>query len=165
MLIALALLVVLGTVLFLIHRAYQRRKGRLEEDEEALQKLSSGQQERPPPPPSQHQPPGAPLSIVPSSGQPPAGYPPGYDPQYDPGMASSMRDDQRRQQDMAFRAYQQQQQMQGVASGPEFRGGSPPMSPGMLPNLGVNPAAAPSSLGFDGQPVPGSPADMGYDPI
>jgi hypothetical protein len=157
-LIAVALLLALAIGLYLVHRSFKRKQRKIDEDEEALEELAAGQHERPPPPQQQ---PGQGVSIVPNQG---GGYAPPANPDYDQHMASSLREDQRRQQDMQFRHHQQQMQS-GGGFPPEMQRQAFPASPGMLPDLGINPSAGMGSGGAGGPPVPGSPDDMGFTPV
>jgi len=160
-LIAVALLLALAIGLYLVHRSFKRKQRKIDEDEEALEELAAGQHERPAQQQQQQQP-GQGLSIVPNQG----GYAPPANPDYDQQMASSLREDQRRQQDMQFRHHQQQMQS-GGGFPPEMQRQAFPASPGMLPDLGVNPSAGASGGGGGGggPPVPGSPDDMGFTPV
>lgn len=159
--IVVAVLVALGIGLFFIHRSFQRRKRRADEDEEAQSQLNAGQQQRPP---ESGGDPNQPPVVV----HPPVGLPPGtstgfQQPGWDQAVGTSAQQNDRRMQDMQFRAFQQQQQQMGMA--PPGQPSPYPLSPGQLPNLNVNPNAGGNSGPGGGGPMPGSPEDHGYDPI
>lgn len=160
-LIVVALLVALGIGLFFVHRSFQRRKRRVDEDEEAQEQLNAGQQERE-----------NTMGTAPAAGSqvvvhPPVGSGPSsssgfQQPGWDQSVGTSAQQNDRRMQDAQFRIYQQQQQQMGA-----FPPGQPqpyPLSPGQLPNLNVNPNATGGGQSM-GSPLPGSPEDGGYDPI
>lgn len=165
-LIAVVVLVALGVGLYLIHRSYQRRQRKVDEDEAAQEALASGQHQRNQQQQQQEQQ----VPFVSSPAPHVVSMPPGSQSDYERQMGTSLHEDQRRLQDLQFRQMQYQQQL--AAAGqlpPELAHTAMPMqppgpsAPGMLPNLNVNPAASGSGPG--GAPIPGSPDDLGFTPV